>query len=136
MEKYRSIAYMLVHHLRRNEEVERVGMKRKDVVNWYLEQIESEIPNEQALEQQRDLVQRVITNLVVRVWPTRACGTAVETAPGSRRLMGGSRVRCARSPPTHQDHVLIALRPPQAEGDAEPDPDDMAIVVHPNFVID
>jgi len=67
MEKYRSIAYMLVHHLRRNEEIERVGMNRKDVVNWYLEQIENEIPNEQALEQQRDLVQRVITNLIVRV---------------------------------------------------------------------
>lgn len=54
--------------------------------------------------------------------------------PGSRALIGVSLV--LRGSRTHQDHVLIALRPPQAEGDPELGPDDMAIVVHPNFVID
>jgi len=56
----------------------------------------------------------------------------------------GARQPCAdwrfagvlRGSRSHQDHVLIALRPPQTEGDSEPGPDDMAIVVHPNFVID
>ena len=89
---------MLVIHLRRNEEVDRTGMRRSALVEWYLEQIEEDIANEQALEAQRDLVTRVINNLLYRVrrwraaawprlwarpkWPKRiVCGFAARAAP-------------------------------------------------------
>ena len=67
LEKYQTLANMLVLHLRRNDEVDRVGMKRGDLVNWYLEQKEDELANEQALNAERELINRVIENLLTRV---------------------------------------------------------------------
>lgn len=124
LEKYQTLANMLVLHLRRNDEVDRVGMKRGDLVNWYLEQKEDELANEQALNAERELINRVIENLLTRV-RTGACSVPFGRNCRSADMVGSGGVAPG------QDHILIALRQPTAVAE-----DDTLLVVHPNYTID
>jgi len=71
-EKYRNIANMLVLFMRQEEDkamteegaAAESGLRRSDVVNWYLTEIESEIETETALETETFLVKCVIDRLV------------------------------------------------------------------------
>merc|ERR1712168_1287923 len=70
-EKYRNIANMLVLFMRQEEDKAMTdegaadsGLRRSDVVNWYLNEIESEIETETALETETFLVKCVIDRLV------------------------------------------------------------------------
>jgi len=69
-EKYRNIANMLVLFMRQAEDksmedgAAEQGLRRSDVVNWYLGEIESEIETEAALETETFVVKCVIDRLV------------------------------------------------------------------------
>merc|ERR1719193_620947 len=71
-EKYRNIANMLVLFMRQEEDkamteegaAAESGLRRSDVVNWYLTEIESEIETEAALETETFVVKCVIDRLV------------------------------------------------------------------------
>jgi len=70
-EKYRNIANMLVLFMRQEEDKAMVedstaetGLRRSDIINWYLGEIENEIETEAALETETFLVKCVIDRLV------------------------------------------------------------------------
>ncbi|XP_063072929.1 DNA replication licensing factor MCM6 [Engraulis encrasicolus] len=63
--EYRRISNLLVLHLRRAEEEEdEAGLKKSEVVNWYLKEIESEIDSEEELINKKALIEKVIHRLV------------------------------------------------------------------------
>lgn len=63
--EYRRISNLLVLHLRRVEEAEEEEeLKRSAVVNWYLQEIESEIDSEEELVNKKGLIEKVIHRLV------------------------------------------------------------------------
>jgi len=70
-EKYRNIANMLVLFMRQEEDkamteegAESQGLRRSDVVNWYLNEIAGEITSEEALGTENFIVKSVIDRLV------------------------------------------------------------------------
>eukprot|EP00794_Sanderia_malayensis_P003738 gene3738-4260_t len=66
-EEYRKIANMIVIHMRQQEDrVEEEGkeIRRLDVVNWYLKEIESEIETEAELEEKTFLINKIIDRLI------------------------------------------------------------------------
>lgn len=69
-EEYKSISDFLILHIR-NQEIEAEqtrsgveGMRRSDVVNWYLEQIQEAIESEEELLERKCLVEKVLDRLV------------------------------------------------------------------------
>lgn len=69
-EDYRNLSNMLVLHMRAEEtrmdsgESDSEGVRRDDLVNWYLEQIGEEIESEDDLIERKTLIEKVIDRLV------------------------------------------------------------------------
>ncbi|CAD7086330.1 unnamed protein product [Hermetia illucens] len=68
-EDYKNISNMLVIHMRGEEarcEVEGTdtGMRRTDIVNWYLEQVADQIESEEELIERKTLIDKVIDRLI------------------------------------------------------------------------
>lgn len=63
--EYKRISNLLVLHLRRAEEAEEEEqLKKSEVVNWYLKEIESEIESEEELVNKKGLIEKVLHRLV------------------------------------------------------------------------
>ncbi|XP_055299709.1 DNA replication licensing factor Mcm6 [Sitodiplosis mosellana] len=69
-EDYRNISNMLVLHMRAEEskmdsgESDSEGVRREDLVNWYLEQVADDIESEDDLIERKTLVEKVIDRLM------------------------------------------------------------------------
>lgn len=69
-EDYRNISNMLVLHMRAIEhdldsgESDSEGIRREDLINWYLEQVGDEIESEEDLIERKTLIEKVIDRLV------------------------------------------------------------------------
>ncbi|RMC18805.1 hypothetical protein DUI87_04701 [Hirundo rustica rustica] len=62
--EYRRISNLLVLHLRKAEEEEDdAALKRSELINWYLKEIESEIDSEEELINKKRIIERVIHRL-------------------------------------------------------------------------
>ncbi|NWW73343.1 MCM6 factor, partial [Climacteris rufus] len=62
--EYRRISNLLVLHLRKAEEEEDdASLKRSELINWYLKEIESEIESEEELINKKKIIERVIHRL-------------------------------------------------------------------------
>ncbi|NWW08291.1 MCM6 factor, partial [Oreocharis arfaki] len=62
--EYRRISNLLVLHLRKAEEEEDdAALKRSELINWYLKEIESEIESEEELINKKKIIERVIHRL-------------------------------------------------------------------------
>ena len=69
-EDYRNISNMLVLHMRAEErkmdsgESDSEGVRREDLINWYLEQVGDDIESEDDLIERKTLVEKVIDRLM------------------------------------------------------------------------
>lgn len=69
-EDYRNISNMLVLHMRAEEskmdsgESDSEGIRREDLINWYLEQVGDEIESEDDLIERKTLIEKVIDRLI------------------------------------------------------------------------
>lgn len=69
-EDYRNISNMLVMHMRAEEakmdsgESDLDGVRRIDLVNWYLEQVDDEMDNEDDIIERKTLIEKVIDRLI------------------------------------------------------------------------
>ncbi|RLW04805.1 hypothetical protein DV515_00005686 [Chloebia gouldiae] len=62
--EYRRISNLLVLHLRKAEEEEDdAALKRSELINWYLKEIESEIESEEELINKKKIIERIIHRL-------------------------------------------------------------------------
>ncbi|NWR27557.1 MCM6 factor, partial [Tachuris rubrigastra] len=62
--EYRRISNLLVLHLRKAEEEEDdLSLKKSELINWYLKEIESEIDSEEELINKKKIIERVIHRL-------------------------------------------------------------------------
>ncbi|NXD76960.1 MCM6 factor, partial [Halcyon senegalensis] len=62
--EYRRISNLLVLHLRKAEEEEDdSALKKSELINWYLKEIESEIESEEELINKKKIIERVIHRL-------------------------------------------------------------------------
>ncbi|NXS11124.1 MCM6 factor, partial [Neodrepanis coruscans] len=62
--EYRRISNLLVLHLRKAEEEEDdLSLKKSELINWYLKEIESEIESEEELINKKKIIERVIHRL-------------------------------------------------------------------------
>ncbi|NXY46811.1 MCM6 factor, partial [Ceuthmochares aereus] len=62
--EYRRISNLLVLHLRKAEEEEDdSSLKKSELINWYLKEIESEIESEEDLINKKKIIERVIHRL-------------------------------------------------------------------------
>lgn len=142
-EQYRTIANLLIMHLRHVEENEEEGVsmffvyesyslivghpgeqgiRRRDLVNWYLGEIVGDIDSEQELADNKLLTEMVIDRLIQHV-------SVVITAS------------CSSSSSCLQDRVLLEVKETE-DGDSEQqqqtkstDPNPY-LVVHPNYVME
>lgn len=112
-EDYKNLSTMLVLHMRNEEarcEVEGTdsGMKRSDVVTWYLEQVADQIESEDELISRKNLIEKVIDRLIYHdqvIIPLKT--TELKQA--------------GKSPKRTEE---------------EEDEDDPLLVVHPNYIIE
>lgn len=108
---------MLVLHLRNEEnklqddDNATEGLRRSDVINWYLEQIEDEISDEDELIQRKTMIEKVIDRLI---YHDQVIIPLTNTGLADRR-------------PHHQQQQL------PADGD---DAEEPLLVVHPNYIIE
>lgn len=69
-EDYKNLSNMLVLHLRREEnklqddDTATEGLRRSDVINWYLEQVEDQIQDQDELIERKTLIEKVIDRLI------------------------------------------------------------------------
>ncbi|XP_057657866.1 DNA replication licensing factor Mcm6 [Diorhabda carinulata] len=67
-EEYKNISNMIVVHMRREESrmetEDREGIRRSDVVEWYLNQISDQIENEDELIEKKDMFEKVLDRLM------------------------------------------------------------------------
>ncbi|XP_046846761.1 DNA replication licensing factor MCM6-like [Xenia sp. Carnegie-2017] len=65
-EDYRQMANLIVIHIREEEEKKEDGesLRRSEVVNWYLKELESEIETEEELAHQKFIVDKVLDRLI------------------------------------------------------------------------
>ncbi len=63
-ETYCRISNMLVYRLRRRDSTDEVGLRKSDLINWYLESIEEDMQSEEDLNANRRQVRAVIERLV------------------------------------------------------------------------
>ncbi|KAJ1189110.1 hypothetical protein NDU88_005861 [Pleurodeles waltl] len=62
--EYRRISNLLVQHLRKMEDEDDDSLKRTELINWYLKEIESEIDSEEELINKKQIIEKVIHRLV------------------------------------------------------------------------
>lgn len=105
-DEYLRITNMLVYQLRRCEDQEgSIGMRRSELIDWFLEQIESEIETERELEVKRGQIGAVVD-----------------------RLVGKDHVLLSIKPPTADGSLM------EVEGvGAVTGVEDPFLVVHPNY---
>ena len=107
-----------------------MGTRRTELVNWYLNEVESEIESEQELMERKTLVEKVIYRLVHHV----------SSYLWSRDQTRDPLMCNIFAWLLFQDHVLIqldhtaGLKQKGEEGLTRDD--DPVLVVHPNYVID
>lgn len=112
-EDYKNLSTMLVLHMRNEEarcEVDGSdsGMKRSDVVTWYLEQVADQIESEDELISRKNLIEKVIDRLIYHdqvIIPLKT-----------------TELKQAGKSPKRTDE--------------EEDQDDPLLVVHPNYIIE
>ncbi|EAT35274.1 AAEL012546-PA [Aedes aegypti] len=69
-EEYKNLSNMLVFHMRaeeerfEREESQSEGVKKSDLINWYLEQVAEQIETEEELVQRKTLVEKVVDRLI------------------------------------------------------------------------
>jgi len=67
-EEYRKVSNLLIMHMREYEDKARDkdegALRRNELVNWYLEQVEAELQSEQELTERKVLVEKVLERLV------------------------------------------------------------------------
>ncbi|KAK3796633.1 hypothetical protein RRG08_008387 [Elysia crispata] len=66
-EDYKHMANLMVLHMRRQEEEageDETGLRKSDVIGWYLTEIQDEIQSEEELNEKRSVVEKVIDRLV------------------------------------------------------------------------
>ncbi|XP_073971809.1 minichromosome maintenance 6 [Rhodnius prolixus] len=62
-ENYKTLSNMLVSHMR-TEEIEKTGVRKSEVVNWYLEQVSHLIETEAELVEKKSLIEKVLDRLI------------------------------------------------------------------------
>ncbi|XP_014244305.1 DNA replication licensing factor Mcm6 [Cimex lectularius] len=62
-DEYKKLSQLLITHLRSGD-VEKNGIRRSELVNWYLEQIGNQIESEEELVEKRILIEKVIDRLI------------------------------------------------------------------------
>lgn len=68
-EDYKNLSNMLVLHMRseessfENETMERDGIRKSDLISWYLEQVGDQINSEEELIERKTLIEKVIDRL-------------------------------------------------------------------------
>ena len=112
-EDYKNLSTMLVLHMRNEEarceaEGSDSGMKRSDVVTWYLEQVADQIESEDELISRKNLIEKVIDRLIYHDQVIIPLKTTELRQPG-------------KSPRRTED---------------EDEQDDPLLVVHPNYIIE
>ncbi|XP_071505801.1 zygotic DNA replication licensing factor mcm6-like [Diadema antillarum] len=111
-EEYKMTSNLLVLYMRQQEEKEEEGfegVRRSDVVNWYLKEMEEEIESEEELVEKKTKVEKVIYRLIHRDH------IIIELAKtGLKRKKGVA----------------------EGEGEEEVVEEDPLLVVHPNFTIE
>lgn len=116
-EDYKNISNMLVLHMR-NEEAKcedadsDAGMKKIEIINWYLEQVQDQIETEEELIARKTLIEKVIDRLInhdLVVIPLKT---------------------------TDLKKKKKAISSSAAAEDADDMDDDTLLVVHPNYVIE
>jgi len=73
-EKYNKMSSMLIDFIRKKEEIVEIGEggegdhtpTRQDVINWYLEAESDEITSQEELAEQRQIVEKVVDNLIYK----------------------------------------------------------------------
>lgn len=72
-DEYRNLSNMLVLHMRseearfEREESETEGVKKSDLINWYLEQVGEQIESEEELVERKTLIEKVVDRLIIHV---------------------------------------------------------------------
>ncbi|XP_065357842.1 DNA replication licensing factor Mcm6 [Calliphora vicina] len=112
-EDYKNLSTMLVLHMRTEEarcetEASDTGMKRSDVVTWYLEQVADQIESEDELISRKNLIEKVIDRLIYHDQVIIPLKTTELKQPG-------------KSPKRTEE---------------EEEQDDPLLVVHPNYIIE
>ncbi|GFO11428.1 DNA replication licensing factor mcm6 [Plakobranchus ocellatus] len=66
-EEYKHMANLMVLHMRKQEEEageDETGLRKSDVIGWYLTEIQDDIQSEEELNEKRSIVEKVIDRLV------------------------------------------------------------------------
>uniref|UniRef100_A0A0K8V2U0 DNA replication licensing factor MCM6 n=1 Tax=Bactrocera latifrons TaxID=174628 RepID=A0A0K8V2U0_BACLA len=113
-EDYKNLSTMLALHMRNEEarcETEGTdsGMKRSDVVTWYLEQVADQIESEEELISRKHLIEKVIDRLIYHDQVIIPLKTTELRQPG---------------------------KSPRRPDDETEEPDDPLLVVHPNYIVE
>lgn len=113
-EDYKNLSTILVLHMRNEEarcETEGIdsGMKRSDVVTWYLEQVADQIESEEELISRKHLIEKVIDRLIYHDQVIIPLKTTELRHPG---------------------------KSPRRVDDETAEPDDPLLVVHPNYIVE
>ena len=66
-EEYKTIANMLIWQVQHSEGEDGGGMRRSEVINWYLKEIESDISSVGELADRKALVEKIIDRLMHHV---------------------------------------------------------------------
>lgn len=72
-EEYKSISNMIILHMRNEEsrteteDLDSEGLKRSDIIGWYLEQISDAIESEEDLVERKTVIEKVLDRLVYHV---------------------------------------------------------------------
>lgn len=72
-EEYKSISNMIILHMRNEEarmeaeDTDSEGLKRSDIVGWYLEQVSDSIESEEELIERKTMIEKVLDRLVYHV---------------------------------------------------------------------
>jgi len=63
-EQYKQVANSVVAHLRRNTEIETNGMRKSEIIEWYLNNIQEDLASEEEYFSQQELIKRVLNRLI------------------------------------------------------------------------
>ena len=66
-EEYKTIANMLIWQLQHSEGEDGSGIRRSDLINWYLKEIEGDIESVEELADRKALVAKIIDRLMHHV---------------------------------------------------------------------
>lgn len=121
-DKYMSMMQLVVYHLAEVERSTGAGMRRNDLIMWYLESVEKDLANEEELDMESTLIEKVLKKLI-KVRFLQLVGLSLLGADNCFVL---------------QEKYLLELRGEglQSQGDeetqdADVDMDDVILSVHP-----